>query len=158
MVKYFYIIILLIVLILSIKYCTEHCGTSVHNKAYGDVDETIDILISRIDWANHYKARSNLQLRFILYSFIISFIVLSVIDNRLPNVFSYLTAVMIIFIFLRSFNYYFDYHMEKFPHYAIERNLCLLRKKLKIKRQQPPQGKYNTFSGASKCWNFKYKN
>jgi hypothetical protein len=156
--KIFFVLILILGLLITIYYFKKYTGVAVYSKGYGDTKDSISTLFQRIDWSNHYKGRDNLYIRHLLYSIAIVFIILSITKNALPEIISYIQGVFIMFVLLQAFNNYFIYHSEKFAHYAIDSNLKLLRKKLKIKREKKiTKIWHEKFPGASPCWNFNFK-
>jgi hypothetical protein len=157
MIELFFVLVFILVIVLFAKYCGKYCGTAVYSKGYGSVKEPINTLIDRIDWANNYKGRVDINSRYLIYSLVITFCILSVTENRLPSVLSYIRGVLIMFILLRTFHFYLNHHAEKFPHYAIDRNIKILRKKMKLKKSSVQDSKYKIFPGSSSCWNFSYQ-
>lgn len=155
--KIFFSILIVLIVVLIFYYCKKYSGIAVYSKGYGHPKDTVETLFDRMEWANHYKGRDAIFLRHFLYSLVITFVVLSVLENRLPSIQKYFQGVFLVFLMLQTFYNYFQYHAEKFAHFSIEDNIKLLRKKLKLKKGRLSKIWYTKFPGASPCRNFSYK-
>ncbi len=146
------IISILIAKVANISYNPE---SFYFTKGYGQKSESIGVLLDRTEWVNHYKGRLNLVWRHLFYSMAIVFMASLVVCSELPQPLKYIQGVLIVFVLLQTFHHYTQHHCEKFGHYAVDRNIKLIRKKLKLKKGwiKPQKCK---FSGDSGCWNFVY--
>lgn len=136
----------------------DYCPEGIYNsKGYGNVEESVQILLDRCDWANQYAGRINLSIRFLLIAFICTLLVLVVIQNKIPEISVYIQGVLLMWLFLRGSHYFFRHHCDKFSNYAIDRNIRLIRKKLNIKGGGKLHPRTCKFKSASSCWNFTYK-
>jgi hypothetical protein len=154
----FYVIIVIIVKWLQDKTTVDYEPEGKkNNKSYGKNSESIPVLLDRIEWANHYTGRIDIFSRFLRDSIILSFMLCIIIQNGIPSPLLYIQCVLITYILLRSFYFYSRHHCDKFHSYSIDRNINILRKKLKLKKRRIPDITKYKFSGQSKCWNFIYR-
>jgi hypothetical protein len=147
------------ILVIIVAYCALIAGpqsspeNSAYNRGYGEDSDTVDTLVSRIEWSNHYKSRIHLVHRFVVFSFIIGVVVITCIQNRIPSGIDLARFVFICTVMSLALNKYITHHGEKFPHYAIDRNVKLLRKKLGLQKNLPTRN-LQIFPNTSECWNF----
>lgn len=123
------------------------------NCSYGSLKEPVSKIIDRIDWANRYKARVFQKLRFLFCSIILTFFVLFIYENQIPQFSRYLQCLFISWIIMVAFYQYTEHHGDKYAHYGIDRNVKLLRKKLQLKKR-PVKPSNIIFPLASDCLNF----
>ncbi len=157
----YYYIIILIILFYSIKTISKNTTpiNKLIDRSYPENNDSISILLDRIEWTNHYPGRIQYIFRFIIYSIIISLINSIIIYNKLPDGKIFIQLMLGIFIVLLTLNSFFSHHADKFASYSIEKNVKFLRKKLGVKR-----GDFNKlsrrkkhFSGKDNCFTFFYK-
>jgi hypothetical protein len=127
------------------------------NKSYGNINESIQTILDRTEFASHYNGRLNIETKYFFYSLILSFITSTIhTKDVLPSPKTYIQCVFTLWLVLLSFHKFFQHHSEKFGNYAINQNIKILRKKLNLKR-----GKIHPithkFPLNSQCWNFTYK-
>ena len=156
--KIFYIIIIGII-IFVIKYnCIFMSPENKYiNKSYGNINESIQLLLDRTEFASHYKGRLNVKAKYFLYSLILSFITSTIYtESVLPSPKIYIQTVFTLWLVLLSFYRFFEHHSEKFGNYAINKNIKLLRKKLNLKKAKEKLPISRKFP-LNSCWNFTYK-
>lgn len=148
-----------IVLIILYKIATKDCEPEGKNndKAYGEKNESISLIIDRIDWANNYYGRLSIFPRFLFYSIVISFALCLMLQNKLPTPLVYTQCIFVVFILLKIFHHFTSHHCDKFSDYAIDRNIGLLRKKLKLRKGANLSKISYRFPCNSQCWNFTYR-
>lgn len=149
------IIILFVSIMLGSKSCTPYSPD--FNRGYGSRKDDVETLLNRTEWANNYKGRLYFVFRHIFYSIVITFIILCMVYNTLPPPMIFLQCAFVNFILLHAFHNYIQYHCEKFSHYAIDRNLKIVRQKLGMSYSTPPKTNY-TFSYGSSCRKYNYRN
>ena len=155
--KYIYYIIILCI---SIRYyiclCKDYSPKSkFHNKSFGNSNESIKTLLDRIDWANNYYGRLNITPRFMICSIVSVFLISIFLQNALPNPLLFTQCIFICYLVNRSIYLYCRHHCDKFSAYGIDRNLKILRKKLKLKKGEVNIQK-KKFKSSSKCASFVY--
>lgn len=151
-------ILIIFTIFMAIRYVDKsHNPESIYfNKGYGSKSDDLATLLERCNWANHYKGRLPIFWRQLCYAFIVTFIILLISTNSIPTPRIYIQCVFVSWMILNALNQYVQHHCEKFSHYAIDRNINLIRKKLKVKKV-PIVPVLEKFPGASSCWNFVYK-
>jgi len=124
------IVILAISLFISMK---NHLGGSTPSvmKGYGKKDESIQVLLDRIQWSNHYPARLNIAARYGFYAVLISFFA-SIIYEPKSSTQNILQCTIIVWLILLGSHSFFGHHSDKFTAYFIDDNLNHLRNKLKV--------------------------
>lgn len=150
------IIIILFIMFFKIWSQTTGPESDAYNKGYGSKQESVATLLTRIEWSNHCKGRVNLLPRHYIYSVIIVLFVLIAVLNRIPTGLELARGIFVSFLFLMALTNYNNHHGDKFPHYAIDSNVQLLRKKLKL-RKTPISRVKKVWSSTSQCWNFFFK-
>lgn len=157
--KIFYICVL-IFLVICFRLATKEYGPNgIHNnKAYCKSKDSISTILDRIDWANNYNGRMDTFYRYIFYAIIIAFINSIVIQNNISSPLIYTQCIITTFVMLRAFHFFTQHHCDKFCSYAIDRNIKILRKRLKIKKEDKLLSETTKkFLPYSDCWNFIYK-
>lgn len=151
------VVVLVIIFILALYRANQNYSPecSIYNKGYGSGRDNVNILLDRIQYANHYKGRLNIYSRHIVYAFLIV-VVLSQIWPSI-SILQFIQAVFVTFLLIQSFYVYTQHHSEKFPHYSIDRNIRLIKKKLRLKGACKLSPSKRIFSSASSCWNFTYR-
>ena len=153
---YLVIIILTIFSLLKIVIVTSP-KAKIFQKGYSKKSETIETLLDRIEYNNNYKGRINLYYRFFLQAIIIVLISSIIIINKIPKGITLLQLVFIIWIILVLYNNFFEYHADKFPSYAIKKNLKHIREKLNYKKDLSSLTNNNyKFKSSAKCYLFNY--
>ena len=152
----FYIFILIFIVILAYALCKNECGPSIsiYQSGYGDKKENVATLLDRTEWANKYKARLNYNLRYIFLATLLMLGVTIVIDIYLSQV-EFIRGVFIMFVVFYAFHNFINHHSEKFGHYAVDRNIKIIRKKLHLKKKDLKVSNIK-FSNSSPCYNFTY--
>ena len=153
---YLIITILTIFSLLKIVRVTTP-ASEIFQKGYGNKEETITTLLDRIEYNNNYKGRLNIYYRFFLESVIIALISSIIIINKIPKAITLLQLIFIVWIILVLYNGYFEYHADKFPAYAIKKNLNHIRHKLNCKKKlnSLTDNKYK-FKHSANCYLFNY--
>lgn len=153
----FYVLVIIVLIITHNSAVKAYSPESEYfNKGYGNKDDEIDVLLSRIGWANRYKRRIGFFARYLFYSLLIVFMLFVVCLNRVAKPQEYISGVFLCVFILVAFHQYTQHHCEKFGHYAIDRNIKILRKKLGVKQVKDLTASNHKFIGASDCWNFTY--
>lgn len=154
-------IIVLILLLFSLKVIRKDTTpiNDLVDKSYPNIDDSVSVLLDRIEWSNHYPGRIKYIFRFIIYSFIITLITNIIVFEKLKDGKLFLQLMISITIILLVLNSFFSHHADKFGSSAIDENIRLIRKKLNKKR-----GNFNNlskrtipFTGKDKCFTFFYK-
>jgi len=154
MISFIIVLLFIVSLYVTFKY-NVGIDSKITNKGYGNSQESISILLDRVQWSTHYKGRLDIYSRFMIYSVIISFFV-SIINERINSLFL-LQTIIIVWLILISTDSYFTYHSDKYSSYFIDKNLSHIRKKLKI---FPNLGKLRVNDikkkERNKCFHFSY--
>jgi hypothetical protein len=151
---------LIIVLILGFSLFISfknHIGASNASvmKAYGNDKESTQILLDRIEWANHYPARLNIRVRYAFYSVLISFLTSIIYGNGSAQ--NILQSIIIVWMILIGSHSFFVHHSDKFTSYFIDDNLSIIRKKLNL--ESNIEGlivNQRKFTGNDECSTFVY--
>lgn len=131
--------------------------TKYHNKGYAKKSDNLSIILDRISWANNYNGRLDITPRFVLVSIIIVILLSIFIQNRLPEPLIFTQCIFITYVCCRSIYYYCRHHCDKFSNYAIEHNIKILRKKLKLKSGLSLSANTQKKKSNSSCCNFTFK-
>jgi hypothetical protein len=150
--------IILIVLLISLKLIitTLSANNPLVNKGYGNDDDCISTLLERIKWANNYKGRLNLVPRYMFFAICITFGSSAVLLNDLPDTITFMSNVMITWLFLMSFDGFFSHHADKFSSYAIENNVERIKDKLTLGSVNELSIRKDKFPNDHPCGNFVY--
>lgn len=148
----FYIVLIILIKVLW-KYVHYTPESEIFSRSYGSRKENMDTLLNRIDWANSYKSRISYMLRYLFCAILVTFIILFVYENKFPNGFKLLQCVFVSWIVIFAFYQYTQHHSDKYAHYAIDRNVDILRKQYKIKKSIPSKSNIS-FELNSDCLNF----
>lgn len=108
----------------SKKYIPEG---EYNNKAFYNHTDTVEKILSRIEWAALYNTRVNYLLRYSIYSLLISLISSYIIIGSLPSLHVYFQLWVCIIIILYSFHGYYNWHRDKFTQYSILNNIHKIR-------------------------------
>lgn len=112
----------------------NHIGpcSSCSAKGYGRKNESVETLLDRIEWSNHYPKRSVIFIRYIFYAIFIAFITSIIYEEKIrPK--NMLQSTIVIWTFLLGANSFFSHHSDKFTSYFIDNNLSKIRRKLRVK-------------------------
>lgn len=151
-----YTILFIIFLYVKKKASHSYNPTSAYfTKGYGGKKESIATLLTRTEWANNYKGRINIVWRHMAYAFLIVLILSLVLFSEVLSPQKYVQGVFTVFILLQAFHFFTQHHCEKFAHYAIDRNIKIIRKRLGLSKVSVDPQKCK-FVGASSCWNYNY--
>lgn len=104
------------------------------NKGYSQENDDISTTLDRIQWSVHYKGRLNMVPRLMFYAIICVFACSCILLNKLPDVVTFMSAVICVWLFLMSFDGFFSHHGDKFCSFAIEQNVEKLRTELKCEK------------------------
>ena len=153
-----YILIIILILgfslFITFKYHIGSSNSSVM-KGYGNNKESIDVLLDRIQWSNHYPARLNIIARYAFYAVFISSLISIVFGNGSSQ--NILQSTILVFIVLIGSNDFFVHHSDKFTSYFIDDNLESIRQKLNLKSNIESLTVNQTkFSGNHDCYTFVY--
>lgn len=155
----FYTTVIILIVCICYVYLKRLSGSKVWTRAYGDKQEDIETLLNRIQWANNFRSQLRIPLRHLFISLIISLCVLTLMCDGAPSIPDYVRTVFVMFVLLQAFYNFSQFHCEKFPHYAIDRNVRLIRKRCGIRRSKlPPQSRIQKFPVVSACYNYTYSN
>jgi hypothetical protein len=127
------------------------------NKGNSKENEDVSILLDRIDWCNHYQGRLDIFSRNGFCSIIICFFISIIYENS--NILNLLQSILIVWFLLNQSTFYFTHHSDKFCSYFIDKNIKLIRKKLRLnsnihKLKNIPF----KYKGEDDCWTFIYLN
>lgn len=136
--KNFYFFVLLSIGGWSIWRLTRDIGLHSPNVTLGlgRGKESVNTLFSRLDWINGYKNRREMIPRLVLISLILSFIILIVLFDRIPSGTTMAKTFLVVFTVLFSSLNYFEHHADRYEDSFREELLSLLKKKLKVKREE----------------------
>ncbi len=123
------ILILGVSLFISFKHHMGSSNASVM-KGYGNSKESTQILLDRIQWANHYPARLNITARYGFYSVFISFLTSIIYGSGSAQ--NILQSIIVVWMILIGAHSFFMHHSDKFTSYFIDDNLSMIRKKLNL--------------------------
>ena len=89
----------------------NHLGGSTPSvmKGYGKKDESIRVLLDRIQWSNHYPARLNIAARYGFYAVLISFFA-SIIYEPKSSTHNILQCTIIVWLILLGSHSFFGHH------------------------------------------------
>lgn len=102
-------------------------------KSYGTKNESIQVLLDRIDWANNHNNRIDYSVRYLLYALIISLFANIIYQENEYNCIHILQCTLVVWIVLMRANTFFYYHADMFSNNFANENIKHLRKKLKVK-------------------------
>lgn len=115
--------------------CTQYKGR-------GEENETVDILLSRIDWL----AKNSTNTSFYAVAYLIAYsIVLSVIfilyaySKYIISPWEMILVLFASYIITFSILNLFQFHSEKYPHYYIRKNINYISKRFNIPIREPPK-------------------
>ncbi len=151
MIKLILKIILLCISILLFWYFFTDCSADaeIHMKSYGQDDESVKILLDRTVWANKYHARTNPIYRDLLASLIIAFFNVYIFFGEI-NVLFLIQSTIICFAVISTLFRYQYHHSDKLEHYAVDKNLRIIRQKLRFKKYTiPPVSKETDFGPSA---------
>lgn len=154
-----YIIILsLTIICLHLIYRQYGPVNYINNKAYTQPDDSIDTIIERIKWSNHYKGRVNYVCRYFVWSVIITYLVGIICFNDIPKPVTSLQLIIVVWLILNFLDSFFTFHVDKFTSYAIEQNIDKIRMKLKLptKKQSELSEKKEMPPPYDRCFSFGY--
>ena len=121
-------------------------------KGYGTKKEMLNTLLSRIQWVNNYKSRINFSARMYFPAFLIAFMICSVFSL---NIRQFVFIILLSWIILMSHHRWIDHHSDKFVNYYIDKNVEIIRKKLKLpKRLKKLNLVKKKHSASGECWNY----
>ena len=153
-------IVVIIVLILSLYFITPTLFSIGYlcNKGYYQNSDTIEIMLDRIQWANHYTGRLNIAPRYIFFAISIATSSSIILLNKMPDPMLFIGTVICTWLFLMCFGGFFSHHADKFNNYAIDQNVDKLRKKLGCVKGDFSKLEKQTvkFSPDDDCPNFVY--
>ena len=136
-----------------------------NNKAYPEKEDTIDILLKRIEWNNNYNGRVNYFGREMFRAIIIVFALSILLFEKLPKGIVFIQMILVVLFCLYVCQNYASYHADKFSNYATECSLKQLRKRLKklglvkidnICNENLSERK-TKFSAPHECFLYQYK-
>jgi len=146
-------IVILFVIIWLWKYISYSPNSQIFSKNYGSSSDSVDTILSRCVLANNYKDNLNYKGRHLIFALIITFFVLLAYENAIPRPYKYIQSVFIMWVLLQGLHEYVQHHCEKFSHYAIDRNISLIRRKLKLGKKIVGE---QSLQNLLPCWNYNY--
>lgn len=148
------VVILSVSLFISFKHHIGSSNSSV-TKGYGNNKESINVLLDRIQWSNHYPARLNIVARYAFYAVFISFLTSIVFGNGSAQ--NILQSTIVVLVILIGSNSFFVHHSDKFTSYFIDDNIKSIRQKLNLKSNiEGLIANQTNFSGNHDCSTFVY--
>lgn len=127
--------ILILFLIMSLRMVKELGPTNQNiNKGYCKSNDSMNTILSRIKYCSHYNGRINTIERYLFYSLILNITIFLLLFNKIKINRKFVKCIFVTWIILILLGSYFSHHADKFKDYCIERNVNLLRRRLKIKR------------------------
>lgn len=131
----FYVIIIILIIVTFFESTYDYGPDRECNMyGYGNKDEEIPVLFDRIDWANKYPTRVNLYTRALFRSIFVVIIAFVVMTGVFPSPSQGIKGIFVAFVLTIGFDNFQIFHCDKFTNYNIERNLRLLREKMRVKR------------------------
>lgn len=110
-------------------------------KGRGSKDESVEMLLNRIDWL----AKNNLNKPLYTISYIISYllvlgvmVVMYATSEYILNVWEYLILLIVSYIITFSITNLIAFHTDKYPTYYIRNNIDYIADKLNIKLREDP--------------------
>lgn len=156
MLAVFYVCMIVLFLYLAIEYLKKFSGADKWDKGYGKEEESTEELLNRIDFANNSRSMMQFFVRYFFLSLIIIFFILSVVMGKLPSPREFLQGFVVLYALLVAFHNFFFFHVEKFSHYAIGRNINFLRTRYGCKRRNVKKSNI-VFPFSSPCYNFTFR-
>ena len=129
-----YVIIILIILTISAFYAfKDNCTDSKKYQLYtcGKKQESINTLLERIDYANNYNSKINITSWISVISLVITLFICLFVYSTVTS-YNFFAIFLITFTIFRMSHNYYDHHMIKFIHYSTDKNIRIIRKKLKL--------------------------
>ena len=104
--------LVLLLFICSVIYiCKFNLGANSKNvtKGYNHKDDTISVLLDRIQWSVHYPGRISFTIRYFFISTIIAFAVYILLFNKFPSSdgVTIVQLILVIWFFLMGYHSYF---------------------------------------------------
>jgi hypothetical protein len=153
-------IVVFIVLIISLCFITPtlFSNGNLYNKGYYQTSDTTEIMLDRIQWANHYTGRLNRVPRYIFFAISIATSSSIILLNKMPDPILFIGTTVCAWLFLMCFSGFFSHHADKFANFAVDQNVNKLREKLGCTKGDFSKLEKQTdkFSPNDGCPNFVY--
>jgi len=153
-------IVVIIVFILSLYFITPTLFSIgyLSNKGYYQNSDTIEIMLDRIQWSNHYTGRLNRVPRYIFFAISITTSSSIILLNKMPDPMLFICTTICTWLFLMCFGKFFSHHADKFNNFAVDQNVNKIREKLGCVKGDFSnlQKQTERFYPHSECSNFVY--
>lgn len=153
--------LILLLLIIVFIHLFKHDGPVSSNlkRGYTQHNDSIEVLLSRIQWNAQYPGRVKHGIRFLFFAIILAYVTSIITLGHGPSTQVFLQLILIIWFILVGFRSYFTYHSDKFASYAIESNVDAIRKTLGCSKVHPDDLSLQVrkFKGGEEPWNFYYQ-
>ena len=117
--------------------------------------DDLNTLLERVDYANNYDSKININSWLSLISFIATlFVCLFVYNNFTSH--NFFTIFLVIFIIFRQYHNYYQHHIINMIHYNTDNNIKKIRKKLNLKRVK--KIKIGSYEKDTDRFHYSYKN
>ena len=128
------------------------------SKGYSNKMDDVSIIIDRIEWASLYPSRINIHVRYIIWSYVLSYLSCMILLDKFPPSYLFIQLFLILWFILISMHVFFDWHSDKFSSYTIINNTQKLRKKLNVKKNNVLSVRTEEIKGWEEPWTFVYEN
>ena len=117
-------------------------GNGKHQyKGRGHKDESLKVLLSRIDWLAKESGNHSLYLTSYIKAFAITLAVVFIIyaiSSYIVSVWEIVIILFAAFIICFSITNLFDFHTDRYVNYYIRQNIEYIKKKYKLKIKEAP--------------------
>jgi hypothetical protein len=149
------IIVILFIIILLILRQELNPFNKTNNKSYANENDDISTLLDRIEWSALREDRVSWKIRYLVWSFIISWLSCMIILENTPKVSLFLKLWFIIWFAICSLHGFFYWHADKFTDYNIIKNTKNIRKKLNLSMNKNLSvSTKKDFKGSEEPWTF----
>jgi hypothetical protein len=150
-VHYFIILIVVIIIVIIIMNHQEveqrGRGKRTRGDGNGDIyylgrgseQDSVAVLIDRIEWSAYLDKRTTLWQRVIITTFVVMFFVIALVLRKLPTPGTIILLFFTIFIPIYATHQLFYVHGDVYNDYYIKTNAELLREKLNLEKNDPPE-------------------
>jgi len=145
------VIALIIIRVLHVRLNNEHDGHpdqdrqvadgngDVYYKARGHEQESIEMLLNRIDWGTGTEKRISWWVRILLPTIIAILLVVILILRRIPTIVEVIMFLVIIFVVFFAMRQYTYIHGDIYRDAYIRHDVNIIRDKLGLKSGEPDE-------------------